>query len=116
MKDAGIYEFFKFLSDTVSVLFDDPGSVDKDILHYIYISGAYGSFENSVSNGIRKQGKTKYVLSRLFPPYRLMKERYHILTYTPLLLPVFWVVRFIKFLCNRKMRDKTVRLIRDYQK
>ena len=116
MKDAGIYEFFKFLSDTVSVLFDDPGSVDKDILHYIYISGAYGSFENSVSNGIRKQGKTKYVLSRLFPPYRLMKERYHILTYIPLLLPVFWVVRFIKFLCNRKMRDKTVRLIREYQK
>lgn len=55
---------------------------------------------------IQKKGKAKYFWSRVFIPYYQMRMYYPCLWKLPILLPVFWVVRLVKALFDRKKRRK----------
>lgn len=59
----------------------------------IISDGVYGKVENFWAKEINKLGKKKYLLKRLFPNLDFMRERYRILKKSPVLLPVFWIVR-----------------------
>ena len=62
--------------------------------------------EARARKAIKKQGTGKYFWSRVFIPYHQMCMYYPCLWKLPFLLPVFWVVRLVKALFDRKKRRK----------
>lgn len=87
--------------------------MDEETLYYIYVSGVYGTFEHSIKNSIRKQGKAGFIGRRLFLPYHYMKQRFPVLRYLPVLLPLFWVIRFFIFFFDKKQRKDTITAIHE---
>lgn len=54
----------------------------------------------------KQGGRGRYIFSRIFAPYRLIKIRYPIVAKHPYLFPVFEVVRWFSFLFGSKDRAK----------
>ena len=82
----------------------DPAPLLEDILS----AGVYGGSSRARlhSAGItiaRTQGKKKNVLSNIFPSAQMMKNKYPYVKKHPVLLPVAWAQRIIKY---RKEMDK----------
>ena len=73
---------------------------------YIISSGTYGTIHNYVQNGIKSQGRFRYLIGRIFPPYSLMKSLYPVLEHLPFLLPFFWIWKDIKALFSSKSTSK----------
>lgn len=63
------------------------GKRTQDRLH------SAGAVTASVDGG----GKLHSFASSVFPSYSAMKNRYPVLKYLPILLPLFWIVRLIKY-------------------
>lgn len=118
---AGLKEFENEVFSLTDKMFGDVKELDyKDIL-YIMESGTYGLVSHHVKNMLddEKGSKFKYVCKRFFIPYRSMKQMYGILTYLPILLPIFWVVRASKVLFNKDSRShfKTeIEVMKEYEK
>ena len=79
---------------------------EKAQLDYYIFSGTYGSFKNSVNNGIKKHGKgskARYMLYRVFPPLEFYKESVPWAYKHKVLLPVGWLYRVFRGLViNRR--------------
>lgn len=74
-------------------------------------SGAFGSHETRlVSNSQREGGKFRYMLSRIFVPYRYLKRDYPILEKYPILTPWCEICRLFSFLFGKKkvFKDKYI--------
>ena len=107
LEALGMREFAEFFESIAHNLFDgDIGAIDRETVHYILGSGAFGTVENRARNAIKKQGVHKYFSSRVFLPYRYMCMDYPCLWKLPFLLPVFWVVRLVKAVFDDKKRRK----------
>lgn len=85
--------------------------LDKEVLLYIYTSGAYGSEKNRVNNSLSRMEeeygtkyKIRYSLKRLFPAFSNISDTYPILKKWPICYPVCWVHRFVKRLLGRDGR------------
>ena len=90
------------------------------ISDFVFGSGSWGSRENKeTASGVRDardagsvgKGKLLRVCKILFPPMLGMKQLYPTLQKAPVLLPVFWVVRWVKTLLfgrDRIQRQKRV--------
>lgn len=69
---------------------------------FILEGGLFGSRNSKVLvQKTRAEGKATFLLNRLFMPYRLMRLKYPVLEKWPVLLPVFWVVRWWQLLLGR---------------
>lgn len=79
---------------------DGKGDEMTDQLsRFVLDGGVYGTIENSVKvNQKKKGGRIRYVFSRLFVPYSILKERYPILRKHRILLPICQVRRWIDML------------------
>ena len=95
-------QFEKALLQTVCDWFDGDEIVFSEIALCMLSDGVYGKAENAWQKGYEKSGKKKYLLSRLFPPYSVMKKRNPCLKKFPFLLPFFWIGRLFKGLKNKK--------------
>ncbi len=62
--------------------------------------------EERARKAIKKQGRGKYIWSRIFVPYHQMCMYYPCLWKFPVLLPVFWAVRPVKSLFDGKKRRR----------
>lgn len=62
--------------------------------------------EEHTRKAAQKQGKVRYLWSRVFVPYHQMCMYYPCLWKLPILLPVFWMVRSVKSLFDGKKRRK----------
>ena len=51
-------------------------------------------------------GKSKSVFMMVFPPYSLMSELFPVLKKHKLLLPLFWIIRWIKSLSSDRQNLK----------
>jgi len=103
----GLREFAAFFEETTHRLFDgDMDAIDGDAVQYIFRSGAFGTVENRVRNGIKKSGRGKYLWKRVFLPYSQMCQDYPCLIKIPVLLPVFWVVRWVDSVINTEKRHR----------
>ncbi len=71
---------------------------DQEVLDYIFSSGTYGTPKHAIENVVAKRGKFGYLFIRAFLPYRTMCSLYPILNKVPILLPVCWVLRWIRAL------------------
>ena len=72
---------------------------------YILSGGVYGVRDNYVSvNQIKRGGKIKYALSRIFLPYNVLKYIYPVIQKHKWLTPVFEVVRWFSLVFGGKLR------------
>ncbi|MCD7828384.1 MAG: nucleotidyltransferase family protein [Clostridiales bacterium] len=85
--DKNIIFFDDFISDVLSAgVF---GSSSHDRLHSAQM----------VSSAVSVSGE-RHISDTLFPPYSTMKNKYKILKYLPVLLPVFWIWRIVVYCCK----------------
>lgn len=105
---AGIYRFAAEISKLAEICFSGkPKDEFSDtILSYIFSGGVYGTFQNKMTVMKSKDKSTvKYLLERLFMPYKSMVIIYPILKKLPFLLPFCWVGRFFKMLFKGKSKS-----------
>ena len=77
-----------------------PGLNESDL--EIFANGVYGHVENVWEKKSRKQGKGKYLFSRLFPSLSVMRTGYPILAKLPVLLPFCWIARMFRGMFRRR--------------
>ena len=76
---------------------DAEDEFTKSLESFIFVGGAYGTVENGVNVGVaQKKGRLKYVLSRIFLPYKSMRINYPILEKHKILLPLYHVRRWYR--------------------
>ena len=81
-----------------------PGEQLLEFEYFIATGGAYGNVNNKVLFGAKNKSKLGYVMSRLFLPYRDMREIYKWLKPLPFLLPIAYLVRIVSAVFNKKAR------------
>lgn len=79
---------------------------------YILDGGVYGHLDNRVAVSLSKKSRGRFVLSRLFPPYRVLREYYPALRRHTLLYPFFAVRRWCEVIFTRRRRRNAVRELR----
>lgn len=90
----------------------DSAFLDK-ILKYIVISGVHGygkdfnqTLPRMVMTKRRKKSKIHLILSILFPKLIIMKQQYAFVKKIPILYPIGWFLRIIRFLTKDYKRAK----------
>ena len=99
ISESGFYKFNDGFLRLSRVWFDGAeGDLLTDSLEeFILLGGVYGTVENGVSvDVVKKQGRLKYALSRIFPPYSSMKRMYPSLERHKWLLPFCHVRRWLR--------------------
>ena len=106
---AGLLDFYKSIRELMGLWFDglDPECASEELLSfesYVLFGGTYGNEDNRARRGVEDSGRTKYMLSRLFPSYADMCLRYKWLARIPILLPVAYIMRFFSALFGGRLR------------
>jgi len=79
--------------------------LDHELGDYLLESGAFGTHEQRVVDRMLKEKKGNrfiYTLKRLFPPYKRMRRYFPSLKYCPILLPFYWIWRWIRAILFRR--------------
>ena len=85
---------------------------EKENLLFIASSGTYGTLQHSVTKGINKKGKFRYLMSRIFPPMSFYKTAYPFMYKTKILIPVAWFARLFRIIfTNPKKATAELKLI-----
>lgn len=113
LKELQIFEFYQNVVKTINVWFENANSdeITDIITNKIFTSGSYGTAEQkNYSNALRTAKKTNTVrfvklvkiLNLFFPPIDSMKLRNPILKRAPILLPVYWIIRWFDILLFKR--------------
>ena len=111
LKEMKLYDFYTYTMETVGVWFDGAEENDRTnlITNVIFNSGQYGTHDRGVVNrailahrGSSARARCSELLLGIFLPYGEMKKRYGVLAKAPILLPIFWVVRWFEILFFRR--------------
>ena len=123
MKKLHMQDFYRNVMRTLSVWFEgrQEDEVTKMITDFTMSSGSFGTMENKIYyQELTKAGQKKNVkntkfrslMDALFPPLRLMQSSYYVLFKWPILLPIFWPVRWVDVLIHRRKNiGKKLRLV-----
>ena len=108
--------FAKNIFKTVDVWFGDgeADEITELITEKVFSSGAYGKKSDRIIAAAYKKTATqnenrytlrfKKLLFFLFPPFSVMAEKYPFLKKVPFLLPLTWILRFIKVTFNGRIK------------
>lgn len=108
LENIGLTQFSNNIDKLCEVWFGDSegDSLTEETARYILLSGVFGNETNNYLSGVAKgrydESSNAYFLRRLFPPLKIMKNRYPILKKTPVLLPIMWCVRIFASVFDRK--------------
>lgn len=104
-----LVDFSNQISTLSLKVFDEQELNEQELetLLFIASSGTYGTLENRVNKGVKEKGKTKYLMSRIFPPYRYYKSAYPWAYKVPILIPIAWLCRFFRILFKNPKRATT---------
>ena len=113
LEQMRLAEFYRNICRVIAAWFEDgpQDDVTSFITDVIFANGAWGNRENSmVSMALRNKqatgsmllGKGKRIVDGFFPPYSVMWQKYPLLKKLPILLPIFWVVRWVSALLFRR--------------
>lgn len=116
IKELNLWDVLTKLYQITEKLFVERTAISDDFREYIFSGSAYGCSSWRIHNGLKEQGKFKYVVRRIFPPYAYVRNRYKVVQYVPILLPFAWVYRWIHHLFSRKHRSNIVSEIRGVRK
>ncbi|MBQ8768974.1 MAG: nucleotidyltransferase family protein [Oscillospiraceae bacterium] len=106
LAQCGIEKFYDAVVELISVWFQGaaPTPLAEKMENYLLTGGMYGSEKKRIAiQQQRKGGKLKYLLDRLFMPYRELKIRYRVLEKCPILYPVMLVRRWIELLFGGRL-------------
>ena len=115
LKKLQLLEFYQNILATLEVWFENGAGSDvtECITDFIFSSGSWGLEENHLlSEVVRDQrrtgsalgGKLRFLMTNAFPPYRNMAMDFPVLKKCPVLLPLFWPVRWFDLLFFRRQR------------
>ncbi len=79
---------------------------------YVLMAGVYGTLENRVAVSLAGKSRGAFLLSRIFLPYRTLREYYPTLRRHKLLYPFFTVRRWCEVIFTRRRRRNAVRELR----
>lgn len=106
-------EFYHNINRMLAVWFEEQptDAVSDFITEFIFSSNNFGSLTNKMyaeeawrfdKNEVVSNTKLKSTIRTIFPPLQYLQLSYKILNKVPILFPIFWVVRWIDVLINRK--------------
>ena len=103
---AGLSDFYVSAKALTEYWFGsgDVQAVPQNMREFVIRGGLFGTYENAVSIG-GGGGKFRYVMRRIFPVYRDMKDNYPILKKCCILLPFCYVLRWFSLL-GKALRGK----------
>ncbi len=113
LERAGLYRFAEEMSKLSEICFSGDAKDDFSdvILSYLFEGGVYGSTENQIAvRKLTKKNTATYALQRLFMPYRKMTILFPILKKLPFLLPVCWVIRWVKVAFGGRVKGAVTEL------
>ena len=99
--DGGLAPFLEASRQLMRVWFFGAEYTEEDRLFekYILQGGIYGTVENKVRVGLaKKRGRFYYLLSRIFPSYKAMKNMYPSLEKYKIFLPFYHIRRWCRIL------------------
>lgn len=111
LKAAGMEVFAEQSERLCRVWFEGrmPDLLLKELERFILSSGALGSKSNAVKlNRIKGRTSAGFVLLRIFMPYSSMVLKYPELKKYPVILPVFWIRRWLELLMKNKKIENAV--------
>lgn len=112
--EAPLEEFEKTLEREIGLWFSAENPTLNETGISLLSDGVYGRIEKLWERKLQEKGKFRYLAGRLFPPYKVMKQRFTLLEKLPFLLPFFWIWRLIRAaFCRRKTASAEYRYIRD---
>ena len=106
LTDTGIFEFAKY-SRNLAAYWLLSAEADETVKTYekiILSGGLYGNFKNRAALRENKEGGFKFIMSRLFLPYDMLKNKYHVLKKHKWLTPVYQVRRWLVLLSPKRMK------------
>lgn len=117
LEEIGLKEFHKNVLETLDVWFENKEDTKMSdfITSIIFSSGAFGIKSKAIlSEAVKRKGKDGSIASAkrskllwlIFYPYKFMCLKYPVLKKTPILLPIFWMVRIINALFFKKNVQK----------
>ena len=91
---------------------EEHDSISRRMQEYIITGGVFGSFETKiVARKTQTKGQYKYLLQRIFIPYREFCSSYPLLEKLPFLYPYFTVKRWFKIF-NKKIARNAVQEVK----
>ena len=113
LEKGGIYKFAIEMQEIANKCFagEELDDFSERIFGYICNGGVYGNSENQIAVNRRgNKGRLAYLWMRLFPSFRTMAITYPVLKKLPILLPIFWVVRWVRALFKGKATSLATQL------
>ena len=108
---GGIKQFEEIVKRLAYIWFggEEHTPITQTLEEYILTGGVYGSVENKVAAQSTKKGKgLKYIISRIWYPYDLLKKRYPPVEKCKLLIPYYQICRWMYFLFNGKKKESVI--------
>ena len=113
MAKVGLLEFYRNIRHLLRVWFEGEQSnpVCECITDFVFHSGNFGTTQNKLyaeellkanKSGTIRNAKWKSFWQTLFPPLSDMQLSYNVLYKHPVLLPLFWVIRWFDVLIHRR--------------
>ena len=104
LSTLGLQEFYGNIRSLIACWFEDGESTEKTefIAEFLFSSGAWGEAETHKVSQIAKRGRIALTRSLLFPNRFIMEQKYPVLKKCPILLPIFWPVRWVTGLLLRR--------------
>ncbi len=123
LESFGMWAFHERMIKLCKAAMGDESIDDNDeiLLQHAFTHGIYGSGKSykvgrivSMSkDGSLKKGKRRSATAAVFLPYKRMKAQFPILQKWPILLPLCWLVRIVRFLKGDMKRSRRMLDYRD---
>lgn len=108
LSQCGIEKFYDAVLDLIAAWFEGktPSPLTEKMSQFLLSGGTYGTKKQQILiKQQRKGGKAKYLLNRVFLPYKELKFRYRVLEKWPILYPVMLVCRWIELLFGGRLKE-----------
>lgn len=109
LKNANLVKFYEHILSLSNVWFanKEHNELTIEMERYVLGGGVYGTNTNRITLARQKEGKIKYILSRIFMPYEQLKNAYPIIIKHKWLTPFMQIARWFKLL-NPKKAKKSI--------
>ena len=106
--ECGIEKFYNSVSELAEIWFSDAeyNDLSREIEKYIILGGVYGDYKSTIAvRNAKSGGAFKHILTRIFQPYNILREKYPILKKHRFLTPFYEVKRWFDLLFKGKGRS-----------
>lgn len=107
LAQCNIEKFYDAVLALIAVWFEGeaPTPLTEKMEQFLLAGGTYGTKKQRIIiKQHRKGGKLKYLLNRVFMPYRELKYRYRALEKCPILYPVMLLWRWFQLLFGKRLK------------